>query len=219
MGLLLSLSPLRAQGSYVVGFLPELNVSRKLDNEWKLNANVESRQSIREGLFDESPGVAYEYLLTDVSLALTKGVFFNNAWTGGYLLRLRNEAPAHRFFQQYTFNRRYVGYRVGYRLAADQTFSSADDAEFRFRTRASGEIPLRGLAVDRQEYYLKASTEGLQKFSGGAYDLEIRLAPALGYAVRDASRLEVGLDYRLDGFVGGAPEQAFWITAGWFLSL
>ena len=207
-----------AQGSYVVGFLPEINLNYELANEWKLNANLESRQAIRQGLFDESPGVQYDYLLTDLSVAVSKGVFFSNAWTLGYLLRLRDKAPAHRFFQQYTFNRRYVGYRVGFRLAADQTFSSAEASEYRFRTRAAGEIPLRGLAVDREEYYLKASSEALQKFSDKSYDLEVRLAPALGYAVRDDNRLEVGLDYRLDGFVGGAAEQAFWITAGWYLS-
>ena len=207
-----------AQGSYTVGLLPEINVNRKLGNTWKINCNVESRQALQRGLFDESPTADYEYLLTDLSAALTKGIFFNNAWTAGYLLRVRNAAPAHRFFQQYNFDRRYVGYRVGYRIATDQTFSSAEAAEYRFRTRASGEIPLRGLALDQREYYLKAANEYLQKLSAGSYDLEVRLTAALGYTLRDDNKIEFGLDYRIDSFVSGAPASDFWLTVGWYLS-
>ena len=206
------------QAEYILGVLPEININKSLSNEWKVNANVESRQAFREGLFEESPAYDYEYLLTDISAAVTKGMFFQNAWTLGYLLRLQKDAPAHRLFQQYTFNRRYVGFRIGYRLAADQTFERDVPTEFRFRFRASGELPLRGQAVDRGEYYLKASHEYLNKWAGETYDLETRFTAALGRQIRDFNKLEIGLDYRIDNFLNGAPASSFWMTAGWFFS-
>lgn len=213
-----SLSPLLAQGEYVFGLLPEAQVSRSLPNEWKVVGNVESRQALRRGRFDDNPGLDYDYLLTDVSFAFTKGIFFRRAWSLGYLLRLRDAAPAHRLFQQFVIDERYVGYRVSYRLATDQTFSSADPTEYRLRLRAAGELPLRGLAVDDGEHYLKASHEYLNKWAAGQYDLETRLVAALGRQIANGHNLEIGFDYRLDNFLNGAPAHSFWTTVGWYRS-
>lgn len=210
---------LQAQSSYRIGLLPKFNVNLRLENEWKLNTKLESRQLISEGDFGMPSNAQYRYALTDLAVVLAKKAGANSTLGGGYMIRLEEGRAAHRFIQQYSVVRRYTAFRLGHRFAADQTLRNGEAPTFRFRYRIGMDIALSGQTVDPREFYVKLNHEYLNAFQGGSYDLEIRLIPFLGYAFTDNNKLETGLDYRLNSFINGSSRSSFWIQIGWFISI
>lgn len=207
-----------AQSTYQFGLLPAVNLNKKLKKDWKFNLKIESRQSLKDGLIGESGDFDYDYVLTDFAFVLSKKVGLNNTLAGGYMIRFRDNDLYHRFIQQFTIVQRFSNFRLGHRLSADQTFSTADASEYRFRYRATVQLPLNGASIDPQEFYLKVNNEYLNAFSQSEYDLEIRLIPFLGYGFTDANKLELGVDYRLDSFLNSDPRNRFWLSMNWYLS-
>lgn len=207
------------QSTYVTGLLPSVNINQKLADPWRLNYKVESRLSAAKGNFSESFRVAPRHLLTDVSALISRKTGLNNTLAAGYLVRLEEGETGHRLLQQYTMVRKYATFRVGHRIATDQTFINNESAEVRLRYRVTFDIPLNGQEVDDGEFYLKINQELLNSLKGGAYDLEVRLVPLLGYAINDASKVELGLDYRLRRFLKGGPaDHSLWMPLTWFIS-
>ena len=214
---LLALGPGMALGQQVEsGLLPSLNINKKLPSDWSLNLRLESRQQL---LNSEEGGWGYEYLLSDIALAGAKKIGGNTTVAGGYLMRVRPGANAHRLFQQITWVRRYTGITLGHRLSTDQTFGEGEASTWRLRYRLASEIPLSGQTLDAGELFLRLGNEYLNALEAGQYDLEVRGLLFLGYALGSNSKLELGLDYRLDGFVGGEPENVFWTGLNYFISL
>ena len=201
-----------------MGVLPAVNLNKSLENDWKINLKIESRQLLKEGVFSENSETNYEYILTDIALVAAKKVGLNNALAGGYLLRFRNDQFFHRAIQQFTLTRRYAGLRLAQRFSADQTFAKDEATTFRLRYRLGVEIPLNGQSVDPQEFYLKINNEYLGSLEDEETDLEIRFVPLLGYEFTDNNKLEAGLDYRLDSFIGDDSRQRFWGIVSWYVS-
>ena len=210
---------LEAQSTYEVGTLPSINLNKSINQGWAANLKWESRQYFYEGRFSEPAELAPRYVLSDMALQLSRKVGLNNALSGGYLIRLRDRSPAHRAIQQFTIVKKYTGFRLAHRFAADQTFSTDGPPEFRFRYRFTTEIPLNGEEANRQEFYFKINNEYLNAFEADNYDLEIRLVPVLGYKITDNNKLETGLDYRLNSFLDGPSRQRYWWSVGWYLKL
>lgn len=208
----------KAQSNYQIGFLPAINLNKNLENDWKINLKLESRQLLQEGLFSEKENVNYEYILTDIALVGSKKVGLNNSLAGGYLLRLRDEKVFHRAIQQFTLTRRYSGLRLAQRFSADQTFAKDVATTFRLRYRLGAEIPLNGQSVDPKEFYFKITNEYLGSLEDGTSDLEIRLVSLLGYEFTDNNKLEGGLDYRLDSFINDDTRQRFWGSISWYMA-
>lgn len=207
------------QGTYVTGILPSLNINQKLADPWRINYKIESRLSAAKGDFSESFRVVPRHLLTDVSALISRKTGLNNTLAAGYLIRLEEGGAGHRLLQQYTMVRKYTSFRVGHRIATDQTFIKNEPTEVRLRYRVAFDIPLNGQEVDDGEFYLKLNQELLNSWRGGSYDLEVRLVPLLGYAINDANKVELGLDYRLRRFLKGGPsDQSLWMPVTWFIS-
>lgn len=211
--ILLTHLEISAQNSNELGFLPSLNVNKKLPNDWSINFKSESRQSLVKDDFK------YEYLLTDISLAASKKVGINTAVSLGYLVRLYEGGSKNRIQQQITLVQRLATFRLSHRFLADQTFSNDEDTEFRLRYRISSEIPLQGKSLDPNEFFIKLNNEYLNSWHEKSYDLEIRLASYLGYVVSPANKLELGLDYRADSFIEGNQRNRFWIGLNIYLSI
>lgn len=203
----------RAQSTFEIGFLPSLNINKKLPKDWALNFKAESRQSI----VDE--GFNYQYLLTDISFAASKKVSINTSVAFGYLLRISDDGIKNRAFQHISFVKRYTSFRLSHRFLADQTFQQDDDPEFRFRYRISSEIPLQGASLDTQELYLKLNNEYLNSFQNSSYDLEIRTSVLLGYTISPSNKFELGLDYRIDSFVNANTRNRLWIGVNFYSSI
>ncbi|MDP2235510.1 MAG: DUF2490 domain-containing protein [Bacteroidales bacterium] len=202
-----------AQSSSQLGFMPSLNISTKLPKDWALNFKAESRQALYQDDFK------YSYVLTDLGLTAAKRIRLNTTIAGGYLMRITNEEIKHRAIQQISFARKYENFRLSHRIAMDQTFSNLDDTEFRFRYRISTEIPLQGQSLDPKEYFLKLSNEYLNSLQGKEYDLEIRSVAFIGYAITSDSKVEIGLDYRVDSFISGNTRNRFWLGLNFYHSI
>jgi hypothetical protein len=201
------------QSNASLGLLPSVNINKKLQRDWSLNFKAESRQA----LFHD--GFAYDYLLTDLSLAAATKTGINTTVAAGYLIRIDGEDVRHRAFQQLSIVRRYTFFRLSHRFSSDQTYQKDGDAEYRLRYRLSSEIPLGGLSVDPSEFFIKLNNEYLNSLTGVEYDLEIRTAAFLGYAITPSNKLELGLDYRIDSFLDGLPRNRFWVSVNFYQSL
>jgi hypothetical protein len=202
-----------AQSNFQLGILPSVNINAKLPKDWALNFKVESRQ----GLFNDQ--FNYDYLLTDISIGGGKKIGINTTLAGAYLIRIDNNSVRHRAIQQLSFVRRYPGLRLSHRISADQTFKDEESTEIRLRYRLSSEIPLQGHSLDPKEFFLKFNNEYLNAFEGNDYDLEIRVAAFVGYALTASGKLEIGPDYRLDSFINHAARNRVWISINFYQSL
>jgi hypothetical protein len=206
---------LAAQSAYRLALLPAINLNHALDERWALNVKLESRPLLARGTFGEGRPV-FQYSLTDWSLAAARKVGLGQTATFGYLLRRTRTDTRHRLFQQFSFVQRLRTFRLGHRLASDQTFAPGEALELRLRYRLSVELPLSGQQVDPREFYFKANQEQLHNFQGRNYDLELRLVPTLGYAITDRSKLETGLEYRIDDFLRGPSRSTFFWRLSWY---
>lgn len=208
----------KAQNRPQFGVLPAINVNKGIERDWSLNFKWESRQSkVKDDLSNESDE-NFKYVLSDLSLILSRKVGLNNSLAGGYLIRIRNNKIIHRAIQQFTVVQNYNSFRLAHRFSTDQTFDAHDQNEYRFRYRITPEFPLNGEAVDPGEFYIKVNNEYLNSFQGKEYDLELRLVPLLGYQFTDTNKLEFGLDYRINSFLNNATNQNLWITLNWFIN-
>lgn len=201
-----------AQSEQEFGFLPVLNLQKKLPKDWALNFKAESRQSFYK---EEA---RYRYLLTDFSLAAAKKLSINTSVVGGYLLRVEEGKAIHRSLQQLSTVRRYPAFKLAHRLATDQTFEADAPTEYRLRYRLAMEVPLNGQALDAREFFLKFSHEYLSGLEGGEYDLEVRGLCFLGFSLTTRRKLELGFDYRLSAFLAGETRQRMWLGLNYYVS-
>ncbi len=81
------------------------------------------------------------------------------------------------------------------------------------------EIPLNGQTLDPKELFIKVSNEYLNAFQQSEYDLEIRIAGFIGYVFSPKTKLEIGLDNRLDAFIDDRLRNRFWLGFNIFQSL
>jgi hypothetical protein len=209
----------RSQSSYELGWLPSVTINKKLPKDYVLNFKVESRQVLESGVFDTDISDGYNYILTDFTTIVGKKISINTSLNLGYLFRVENNTIIHRSIQQLIWVNRYEGFKLGHRLATDQTFEPGEAPAYRLRYRAVGELPLSGLETDVKEFYIKAGAEYLNELQSGNYEGELRLLPFLGYSLNQKQKLELGLDYRLGNFINAAPEHTFWIAMNWYVSL
>ena len=121
--------------------------------------------------------------------------------------------------EQLTLVQAFNAFRMAHRIAVDETFGGEAPLEVRLRYRIGAEFPLNGLFVDPNEFYFKITNEYLNKFSDGAYDLEARLVPTLGYLITDTNKVEFAFDYRVDSFIDGGGANNFWLGINWYLKL
>lgn len=203
----------QAQSNYQMGFLPSLNVNKKLPRDWSLHFKAESRQSLYQSDF------FYKYLQTDLAIMAATRIRLNTRITVGYLLRTDGESLKNRAIQQLSFARRNPFFTLAHRVAMDQTFSSVEATEFRFRYRLSSEIPLEGQFLDTREFFLKVSNEYLNSFQESDYDLEIRGGAFMGYTLFPRTKIELGVDYRADSFIRNTIRNRFWLGLNFYYSM
>lgn len=208
-----------AQSSFQAGTIPSLNFNKKMKNDWSLNSKIESRLVFQRGEFDGDIDNSFNYALTDFSLIGAKKVGLNARIGGGYLIRFREGNVYHRFIQQYVIVQKLTGFRLAHRFLSDQTFSASEEPEFRLRYRITSEIPLNGESVDPGELYLKINNEYINSLQAGAYDLEIRLVPLLGYDITERFKIETGIDYRVNSFLTDDTRHSYWMSLNFFVEI
>jgi hypothetical protein len=203
----------KSQSNATLGLLPSINISKKLPKDWSLHAKAETRLEVYSEEFD------FEYQLTDLSLLAGRKVSLNTSLSAGYQIRFRQETISNRTIQQITYVKRYTGFRLSHRFAADQTFQKQEYAEYRFRYRISSEFALQGQSVDPGEFFVKLNNEYLYSLQGQTDDLEIRLGAFGGYSINHGSKLELGMDYRTDSFIDNNIRHRMWIGINFYQTL
>jgi hypothetical protein len=215
-----------AQSFYRVGTMPSVNINFGLPSNWALHFKTESRLLFQSGQFGQEPFNGFDYLLSDISLIGSKKTGLNTNLGAGYLIRFLENEAIHRTIQQFSIVRKYNSFRLAHRFSADQSFNlnpfekfELKYIEYRLRYRIAAEFPLNGQSVDSREFYLKINNEYLYSWQNSEDDIEIRIVPLLGYNFEDNSKLEMGLDYRLDSFLNENSRNSFWLSLNWFFRI
>ena len=193
--------------------MPTVNINSKLPKDWFTNLKMESRQELYRDGFE------YSYQRTDLSLIAGKKLGFRTKIAAGYQGILEDQGINNRFIQQLHLLKKYQNFTLNHRFQADQTFSNDEDTEYRIRYRLSAEIPLNGQTLDPKELFIKASNEYLNAWQQSEYDLEIRMAAFIGYVFSPKTKLEIGVDNRLDAFINGQLRNRFWLGVNIYQSL
>jgi hypothetical protein len=211
--------PAFCQERYVAGTLPQLNVNFSLSKKFKLNTKLESRQIFRERTVNESGKNQFRYERTDMALVLTRKMSLNSTLGGGYLIRLEDQQLTHRLMQQVNLVNDLALITVAHRFVLDETFRQAEPVEIRCRYRLSLEKALNGMQIDPNELYVKLNNEYLGIWTPDTTDFEIRGLLALGYNAVHNTKLELGMEYRVNEF--NQPRQAhqYWATVSWFINM
>lgn len=200
------------EGNFRFGSLPSFNFNKKLENGYKVNMKLESRQELyRDNAFNTT------YDRTDLSLVLSKRVGLSSILAGGYLMRFDNGSVIHRLIQQFTFvNENRI--RLAHRIVFDQTFAESRSTQYRLRFRLAALFPLSGDSIDPTEFYIKLQNELLNIYQD-TYDIELRTMAFLGYKFNDGSKLELGLDNRFGSFVSSPVQSRTWLALAWYLAI
>lgn len=196
--------------------MPAVNLNQRLLPKWTLNCKWEARTGMLERDWGQPSRSDFRYLQSDFSVLGGYKSGGNQKWIGGYMMRLRGYVVIHRSIQQFAFVNQFRSFRLGHRLALDQTFVPGQAAIFRMRYRITAEVPLNGHSADPGEFYLRLNHEYLQIWQAG-YDLEVRLVPLLGYVLTSGEKFEIGLDYRINRFLAKRATQRFWISLNWYV--
>ena len=202
-----------------VGILPEVNVSYRWAEKWRITGQLESMQRgwVKEAETDLNPD--YQYMRTDATAVLS--LRLSPFWSAGlgYLMRFSEGRIIHRNLQQLSSAHQYSGVRLGHRLRTDQTYAPDESPEYRWRYRFSLEFPLNGFSLNNNEWYGKVSNEHLASLQSSELDWEQRVVLMLGHYFDLKHKVEVGLDYRLDRFLKEAPRHRLWIAISYFVNL
>ncbi|MBE15538.1 MAG: hypothetical protein CL867_04760 [Cytophagaceae bacterium] len=214
IGLSLVCWALQAQNGHEFGLMPVVNLNKKLNDNYKLNVKLETRQ-----LLYTQDQFMFEQELVDLAPVVTRRMGVNSRLSGGFLLRRRDRQWITRSIQQFAMVQNLNSFRLGHRFVTDQTFIPDAAVSWRFRYRLSSEFPLSGLTLDPQEFYLKANNEYLYEIQGDTRDLEIRILVFLGYNFANKNKIEVGFDNRFDTFLEGQLESISWFNVTYYISI
>lgn len=209
---------LQAQSRVTLGWLPELSVSYRWAEQWRLTGQIESMQRVwqtdGEGVLRDD----YRYIRTDATLALSFRLGPSSSVAIGNLIRFQGNDFVYRTLQQISFSTRNE-LRLGHRFRTDQSFISGQSTRYRFRYRFSLEVPLKGQSLNEGEWYLIASVEQIAQVQQARWQWEQRQATALGYYVNSKNKVEVGFDYRLDDFIENNGRHRIWTAVSYFVNL
>lgn len=202
-----------AQDRNAYGLLPSVNVNSKLPKDWFSNFKIESRQEAYNDDFE------YLYKLTEVSLGAGTKIGLRTKAAFGYQLGFNSKEIFNRFIQQISYVKKYRTFSLAQRLQTDQTIFKNNNTEYRIRYRITTEIPLNGQKLDAKELFVKINNEYLNSIQSEEYDLEIRVASYIGYALSPRTKLEIGLDNRIDSFINDQLRNRLWLGINLYHSI
>lgn len=194
-----------AQNQNSFGFLPSVNINSKLPKDWFTNFKIDSRQELYKDIFK------YSYKLTELSLGGGKKIGFRTKLAFGYQLSTDSKVVYNTFIQQMSHTKKYQTFILAHRFQTNQTLNKNKAVEYRLRYRLSAEIPLNGQILDPKELFVKVNNEYLNSMQGETYDLEIRIAGFLGFVLSPKTKIEIGIDNRIDSFINNNLRNRLWL--------
>lgn len=203
-----------------VGFFPEIAASIQLNQRWQFTGKVESQHGLYRFQKNTLSKTDYFHDRTDLQAFFDFKLTPFSGIALGYQYRLEGGEAlnSHRSIQQISFVQRKMTYRLGHRIRTDQTYEEEAAFEFRLRYRLSAEFPLQGRELEPGEWYLLLSEEIIASLDDSPMRLENRFVTSIGILIADGSKIESGIDYRLDRFLESAGRSRWWWKTGWFLA-
>jgi hypothetical protein len=203
--------------SFTAGFLPDINLSYKVGEDYKIIHKIESRYP---SFNDEDNKFKINFERLDFQNFVERKVALFSKLAVGYQFRINNsESSEHRFIQQFSWTDNLFNYRIGHRFRTDQTYSQSFSPEFRFRYRAEFQLPLQGRELDQGEFYLSISDEALSSIQSSDWDFDNRVVVKLGLYKNDNNKVESGFDWRAEGFLFDTTEHQIWLALSWYKTL
>jgi len=203
---------------FFTGFFPEASITKKLENENRINFKIEHQQVLYDNRDGKSHQIRFKTYRTDLMSFYDWRLSPTSSFALGVFHRFQDGADANRFIQQFGKLQRLRTLRIAHRFRTDQTFTKGEKMAFRFRYRIAFEIPLNGTALDPGEHYLAVSNEPIISFQSRNFELENRLVISLGKLFQNGQKIEWGLDYRTDGYVDKPFRTRLWAKLGYFYS-
>lgn len=185
-----------AQASISAGVMPTANISYNIAKGYKVSHGFETRQRFYHNPVLGNGTFKHSNILTEYSTTLSKGVNASDRIGVGYIVRVMDMDYYHRFEQDFTHSHVGTIGKWSHRIRTDQMFSKHDNIMFRLRYRVSYQKELGSSSTSST--FFKVNNEYNAMFhTHKRNDLEIRLVPALGFALTKKSILEVGIDSRI----------------------
>ncbi len=214
---LLCFSFIHGQRTYV-GAFPELALSIKVKESWKLTGKIESQHRLfsDDGVIESR--FMYQHDRTDFQLFLGRSLTTRAKVAIGSQYRLNGAGQnSYRTIQQIGWLSTIRYYRIGHRVRADQTFLD-DGLSWRLRYRISSDLPINGQQLDPGEKYLIVSNEMIVELLNSVISLENRLCLGLGWYFKNKHKFETAIDYRLDPIVSAPQRNRVWLKFSFYLN-
>ncbi len=195
---------------FFTGIFPELSLTKRISSMDKVNFKIENQEILFDNRDPDGVNPQFTHYRTDLMLFFDRSIRPGVSVALGVFHRFQENEDANRIIQQLSVLQRYRTFRINHRMRTDQTFTKNNDFELRFRYRFSVEIPLEGAEVDPSEFYLVVSEEPIFSYKGSEFEIENRLAVALGKLFNSKEKLEWAVDYRTDGFIQEGFRTRLW---------
>ncbi|SFB67136.1 Protein of unknown function [Flagellimonas taeanensis] len=145
------------------------------------------------------------------SIALGIQYRFRNNFDGG-----DNEL---RLTQQYNVTSKPLSVRYGHRFRSEQRITESLTTH-RFRYRFAVDFPLMGEKLDLGEPYFVGSFENLLSVAKGtSSQYDARLSGQIGWQLDHGLKLQAGVEYRMEEFTSGQPQNVVFLFTSAQLSL
>lgn len=145
------------------------------------------------------------------SIALGVQYRFRNNFDGG-----ENEL---RLTQQYNVTNKPFSVRYGHRFRSEQRITTPLTTH-RFRYRFAVDFPLKGEKLDMGEPYFVGSFENLLSVAkGNSPQFDTRLSGQVGWRLDHGLKLQVGVEYRMEEYTSGLPQNVVFLLTSAQLAL
>ncbi|NRD18892.1 DUF2490 domain-containing protein [Winogradskyella eckloniae] len=193
------------------------NINHKVNQNYKANFSVKGRY-----YFYKDDTFSFVNRQIDLVHFSTLALDHNQSISLGIQYRIRESIDGEhdeiRLVQQYNFTTKTHAIRFGHRARIEQRYFK-NLTQFRTRYRFALDFPLNGDTLDYGERYLVASTEALLSMSSKFKpEIDHRTTVQMGWLISQKSKLQFGLEYRLEAF-NINTEQKFYVLTSYILKV
>ena len=190
----------------------EFALNYRLNTNYKLNFSVRSRYYLYQ-----DDNFNFENRQIDLVHFSTFNLDYYHTLSFGIQYRIRESIDGGsnelRLTQQFNYTKTNQAIRYGHRLRLEQRIFD-DLSIFRTRYRFALDSPLNGEKLDIGESYVLASMEALLSVSNSIKpELDHRTTAHIGWLLSKKSKIQVGLEYRFEGFNITTEEKLFLLSS------
>ncbi|WP_282164970.1 DUF2490 domain-containing protein [Cellulophaga baltica] len=194
------LSPSIAQSNFTGYLQPQISVNHKVSPLYTTNFSVSNRTYFykEDALQLQTRQVDFAHF-SDLKIATNKSIALGVQYRFRAPFEKEKENEL-RITEQYNYKFKPNNIRYGLRTRIEQRISPSLTTH-RFRGRLAADVPLKGEKLDIGEPYLIFSTESLLSLARTkkpSYDQ--RFSFQIGYKLNSNTKLQVGLEYRLEDY-------------------